>query len=130
MITDDVTPTARDILVWLYEQAEEMRGMYVGHPDPEVLQAYDNNLREAKQLINKLYPTIMETIKLRLFEVEKRDKAILFSKVPDSNRGMNTVWLPRSQIEHITRRPDPNGGKWPECEVTIPEWLAEEKGLI
>lgn len=36
----------------------------------------------------------------------------------------NTVWLPKSQIE-IERRPNDR-----VITVTMPQWLAEEKGLV
>ena len=44
---------------------------------------------------------------------DTREKAILFYD------GARTVWLPRSQIEI-------NG----DSTVTMPEWLADDKGLI
>lgn len=56
------------------------------------------------------------------------EKAYKFSKTPPE-RDADEVWIPKSQIEHLTRRA-PDGRDWVECEVTIPEWLALEKGLI
>ncbi len=49
------------------------------------------------------------------------DKAILFSE-----DGERKVWLPKSrtQIDYLSN----NGGQL--VEITIPEWLALEKGLI
>lgn len=46
------------------------------------------------------------------------EKAILVSVYEDSNR----VWLPKSQIEFVLK---PKG----IVEVTLPEWLATDKGL-
>ena len=45
------------------------------------------------------------------------DKAVLF------NDGTRSVWLPRSQIEVAPAGHD-------LVEVTLPEWLAHEQGLI
>jgi hypothetical protein len=39
------------------------------------------------------------------------------------------IWLPKSQIEHISRTPG-LAGEWDEVVLTMPEWLAEKKGLI
>lgn len=48
------------------------------------------------------------------------DKAWLVSK--DGERE-NAVWLPKSQAEVEML-------KWNLCNVTMPEWLAVEKGLV
>jgi hypothetical protein len=48
------------------------------------------------------------------------DKAILVS---DSGEEKDAVWLPRSQIEIEPKKPG-------YIEVTLPEWLAMDKGLI
>lgn len=69
-----------------------------------------------------------DTIKLRLWQMAATDAAVKFSKTPP-DRVPDEVWIPRSQIEHITRRPAALG-VWPECEVTIEEWIAEKKGLL
>lgn len=45
------------------------------------------------------------------------DLAILFYD------GDRETWLPKSQLEDITRYSD-------EVEIVIPRWLAEERGLI
>ena len=47
-------------------------------------------------------------------------KAILFS---DDGDEKNAIWLPKSQIEVEDKDP-------PTCIVTLPEWLAKDKGLI
>ena len=51
------------------------------------------------------------------------EKAVLVSDDGDKNKA---VWLPRSQIE-IAKLPNRKG---PIYEVTLPEWLAQDKGLI
>jgi hypothetical protein len=48
--------------------------------------------------------------------------AILVSDDGDED---NAVWLPRSQIEY-----DRNAAVGDEITMTMPEWLAEDKGLI
>lgn len=49
------------------------------------------------------------------------DKAILVS---ENGNKKNAVWLPKSQVE-IDRI-----GNSTEAEIQLPEWLAEEKGLL
>lgn len=61
----------------------------------------------------------MQQIELSLKLHFETDRAIHASD--DGNRS-NAVWLPRSQIE-IEERGD-------IILVTMPEWLAKEKGLI
>lgn len=48
------------------------------------------------------------------------DKAILIS---ENGEERHAVWLPKSQIEY---EDDGRGS----CKVTLPEWLANEHGLI
>ena len=50
------------------------------------------------------------------------DKAILFSDTADKK---DAVWLPKSQVEFVH-----DGGQERFVTVTLPEWLAKEKGLI
>lgn len=52
--------------------------------------------------------------------IERREKAIWI------NAGDTKAWLPLSQVEL-----DPEGADAGDSvEVTMPEWLAQEKGLI
>lgn len=48
-------------------------------------------------------------------------KAILFS---DTGTEKDAVWLPKSQVEYV------NDGRESFVTVTMPEWLAKEKGFI
>lgn len=48
--------------------------------------------------------------------------AILVSDDGDKEKA---VWLPKSQVEYTEPK-----GKGNITEVTLPEWLAKEKGLI
>ena len=41
-----------------------------------------------------------------------------------------TVWIPRSQCSHISKRPHPNSFSLRLGKITLPEWLAEDKNLI
>lgn len=52
-------------------------------------------------------------------------KAAIF--VSDDGDKRHAVWLPKSQIEYEIR--ERNGGA-ALVEVTLPEWLALDKGLI
>ncbi len=47
-------------------------------------------------------------------------KAICVAKTPDGTE----TWLPKSQVEFVQ-----HGGR-DEIEVTLPKWLAKDKGLI
>lgn len=75
---------------------------------------------------------IKEPMKVRCWIIEQRDKAIKVSKLPPdrlSTDTMDFIWLPRSQLEHISKDPPlPNG--WIPAIITMPEWLAEEKKLV
>lgn len=50
------------------------------------------------------------------------DKAILFS---DTAAEKDAVWIPKSQCEYAR-----DGGRDNFVTVTMPEWLAKDKGLI
>lgn len=67
---------------------------------------------------------------VRLWQIGGTPKAYLFSRRPrerDSNP-KDAVWIPRSQIECITKFPEDTFG-WRECEVTLPDWLVDKHGL-
>lgn len=69
-----------------------------------------------------------DAIKVHCWQVGKSDKAYLFSTTPKNNREGKQAWVPRSMIEHVTRfAAQPN--EWQECVVTMPLWMAEQKGL-
>jgi hypothetical protein len=54
------------------------------------------------------------------------DKAVLVSDDGDKNKA---VWIPKSQIEiafHPSMKERGNGA----ATITLPEWLAKDKGLI
>lgn len=64
------------------------------------------------------------------YEISGTDKAMLVSMLPKSrDPSPEGVWVPRSQIEHVTRHPE-EPGEWRKIEITIPEWLAEKKGFL
>lgn len=48
------------------------------------------------------------------------DRAI---RVSDDGEDRNAVWLPKSQVEFVMTKPG-------YVEVTLPEWLAIDKGLV
>jgi hypothetical protein len=60
--------------------------------------------------------------RVRLWQVRQTDKAVLF-KTPDRD-----VWVPRSQIKHISRNP-PGADGLSECTVDVTEWFAEKESL-
>jgi len=70
--------------------------------------------------------------KVRCWKVEESLLAIRVSRVPrDRNpESKDLVWIPRSPLEHIsTYGPTPEGA-WPELLITMPESLADRKGLL
>lgn len=48
----------------------------------------------------------------------------------ERNQNPKGIWVPKSVIEHISRTPAAKLGEWDEVLITLPEWLAEKKGLI
>lgn len=64
--------------------------------------------------VNKNYVDIMVEIK------HETTKALLMFD------GATEAWIPKSQIEGI----DKGNGEGKEVIVTIPEWLAQDKGFI
>lgn len=60
-----------------------------------------------------------DLVDIRVILHHETERAV---KVSDDGDEKNAVWLPKSKIE-IAR----DGGCW---EVTLPEWLAIEKGLV
>lgn len=66
----------------------------------------------------------MDTRKVRLWLVRETDLARYYSKLPPEREptAADKVWLPRSQIEHTSKRGN-------EHVVTIPEWLADKNNL-
>ena len=68
-------------------------------------------------------------MKLTMYQAGGTDAAYLFSTTPrDQKHAGFQVWIPKSQINHISRRA-PIAGQWTECEVTMSDWIAKQKGL-
>ena len=62
-------------------------------------------------------------VDLKVYFIRSTDKAIGIAR---SDRAGAVIWLPRSQIEVEPR--EPKAGAL--CEVTLPEWMAKQKGLV
>lgn len=58
-----------------------------------------------------------------LWEQRRTDKAVLFTTLPDGDPDAREVWIPLSQIDHISK--NPSG----ECLVDIADWLVEKNEL-
>ncbi|KHQ51124.1 hypothetical protein [Mameliella alba] len=58
-------------------------------------------------------------VDLELFVAHETDKAFLVKE----DEGGDGVWIPKSQCEV-------HGGCGEVSDVTLPEWLAEERGFI
>lgn len=65
-----------------------------------------------------------DLVDLLLFEHHRTDAAVLVS---DDGEEKSAVWIPLSQVE-IESKPGKPGGR--EVIVTIPQWLAESRGLV
>jgi len=65
-----------------------------------------------------------DLVDLLLFEHHRTAAAILVS---DTGEEKDAVWLPLSQVE-IEAKPGRPGGR--EVIVTMPQWLAEQRGLV
>lgn len=63
-----------------------------------------------------------EAVTVSLFLHTTTDRAILVS---EGNNRLKALWLPLSQVAF-----DPGDGMAKVIEITMPEWLALEKGLI
>jgi hypothetical protein len=60
-------------------------------------------------------------VDLELFEHARTDRALLVSETGDKRKA---VWLPLSQIEINST------GAEGIHDITLPEWLARDKGLV
>lgn len=65
-----------------------------------------------------------EVIDIDLYLHHEMPTAILVSKDGQRpGRGRSPIWLPKSKIEYVVKKQN-------LIEVTLPTWLAFEKGLI
>jgi hypothetical protein len=71
----------------------------------------------------------MSTRNVKLWQAGATEKAYRFSTLPQSDPLKRLVWIPKSQIAHISRTPSAVPGDWPECLVEIEEWLADKDDL-
>ena len=69
--------------------------------------------------------------KCKLWFISDSGLARRYSKLPPERRPEHSdfIWIPTSQIEHTTKFPAAEGSPWPIYVITIPEWLADEKGI-
>lgn len=71
------------------------------------------------------------TCKVRMFfyEESQSGKAVCMTDKPNPEIAMRKVWIPKSLIEHTTKFPKVAGQQFQEHELTIPEFVAEQKLL-
>ena len=73
----------------------------------------------------------MTTCNVKCYQVGGTPAAMLVTLLPkERNQNPKGIWVPKSVIEHISRTPAAKLGEWDEVLITLPEWLAEKKGLI
>lgn len=63
-----------------------------------------------------------DLVDLTLVIRDERPKAIAVTD--DAKPGCKWIWLPKSQVEIVAQ------GVGGVCQITMPEWLAKEKGLV
>jgi len=61
--------------------------------------------------------------KMRFFAESSSGKAFLAS---DTGSEKDAIWLPKSEAEYEPKNPQ----RGDYIEVTMPQWLAEDKGLV
>lgn len=61
---------------------------------------------------------------MRLWFIRESESARLYSKTPtdDPSRDPEKIWIPKSVIEHTTKRGN-------EHDVKLPDWFIEARGL-
>jgi len=71
-----------------------------------------------------------DLVKVRCYRIAHTDKAIRVSKIPkDRNPSPEDfVWIPKSICEHIST--NGSDGGWPELVISLPERIADQKGLL
>lgn len=73
------------------------------------------------QWLNRI--NFMSTTTLRLFLIRETEMARLYSSLPPERRGPDDqFWVPKSIIEHTTKRGD-------EHMVKLPDWYVEKEGI-
>lgn len=68
------------------------------------------------------------TRKVILWHIRSTDKAHLFTTLPISHPDHKEVWIPRSQIKHVSYDPA-KPGEQRRAIVEATEWILEKKGL-
>lgn len=58
-----------------------------------------------------------------LLLIEEREKAIMIEQ-----KGTR-MWIPRSQISHLSKMPMLPGDTFRSIRITIPDWICEEKEI-
>lgn len=69
------------------------------------------------------------TVQLRGLLIKKETEKAYLLVQRQRNRESVEGWVPKSMIEYLHRHPMPDHGDR-EIDITIPEWLSEEKGFI
>jgi len=78
----------------------------------------------------------VNTTIVRLWFLWETDKARCYCRLPSSRipawdlfNAEDKLWVPKSIIEHTTKRPPKPGECWPEHEVKLPDWFVEKERL-
>ena len=70
--------------------------------------------------------------RVRCWKLGYTDKAILVTTVPPERHPSkdDAVWVPKSQIEHISTMGPTKEGEPPVVVLHMQEWIAEKKKLL
>ena len=69
-----------------------------------------------------------DTVLVRVWIIKETPKAILISTLPANMPEARKIWLPRSQMTHISKDPAIEGEFRP-ANITLKAWLAEQHEL-
>ena len=68
--------------------------------------------------------------KVVLWQIKSTEKAYLFRTLPLADKLGKEIWIPISQIKHISREGQlAGGGGEVKCIVEVAEWLADKHDL-
>ena len=73
---------------------------------------------------------------MRLWFLRETENARCYCRLPSSRviapgalDREEIVWVPKSIVEHTTKRPPKPGEVWAEHEVKLPDWFVEKERL-
>jgi hypothetical protein len=62
-------------------------------------------------------------MKVKVWIIERSDKAILVSLYPQESKDISMRWIPRSVVPHISTLDAKVPGQWQPCVIEIEDWF-------